>query len=231
MKARPIGTRLWLAPADDEHVPHDRLAVQDQHGARIRHGRASDHGAVPRVARASLSRAARRCSTTAAAPASSRSRRSRSARASRSPSTTTRQALLATRANAALNGVTERLFVGAPEALPDDRPSTCSPPTSSRARSSSWRRRLRSASQPGGWLVLSGILEAQAARVAAAYAPYFERVRADRARRLGSPRGAPECGLTAARTARIAASRTKRPPCCSRAAPNATRRSVSPTRR
>ena len=28
VQARPIGTRLWLAPADDERAPDDRIAVR-----------------------------------------------------------------------------------------------------------------------------------------------------------------------------------------------------------
>ena len=69
------------------------------------------------------------------------------------------QALLATRANAALNGVTERLFVGAPEALPDvtrRRARREHPRGPARRRS---RATFAQRVQPGGWLVLSGILE------------------------------------------------------------------------
>jgi ribosomal protein L11 methyltransferase len=80
--------------------------------------------------------------------------------------------LLATRANAALNGVTEQLFVGVPEALPDVTVDVLAAnilagPLVDLA--ATFAQRV----QPGGWLVLSGILEAQAARVSAAYRPYF----------------------------------------------------------
>jgi ribosomal protein L11 methyltransferase len=82
------------------------------------------------------------------------------------------QALIATRANAELNGVTERLFVGAPEELPSATvdvlaanilagPLVDLAPT------------FAGLLRPRGRLVLAGILERQAARVEAAYAPYF----------------------------------------------------------
>jgi ribosomal protein L11 methyltransferase len=82
------------------------------------------------------------------------------------------QALLATRANGALNGVAERLHVAAPEdleVLPVDvlvanilaRPLIeLAPKLAPRVR-------------PGGRLVLAGLLERQAADVTAAYAPWF----------------------------------------------------------
>jgi ribosomal protein L11 methyltransferase len=92
------------------------------------------------------------------------------------------QALTATRANAALNGAAERLFVDAPEKLPAvvvdmlvanilAGPLIELAPT--------FAERV----VPGGMVVLSGILESQAARVAAAYAPHLENV--DQAAREG----------------------------------------------
>jgi ribosomal protein L11 methyltransferase len=82
------------------------------------------------------------------------------------------QALIATRANAALNGVTERLFVGAPEALPAVTvdvllANILAGPLIELAAT------LAACMRAGGRLVLSGVLEAQAADVVAAYAPYF----------------------------------------------------------
>ena len=85
------------------------------------------------------------------------------------------QALIATRANARLNACEARLTVGAPESLPPLRvdvvlanilagPLIALAPT--------FADRLA----PGGRVVLSGILERQAASVAAAYEPWFERI-------------------------------------------------------
>ena len=90
------------------------------------------------------------------------------------------------------------MFVGAPEALPAVTVDVLAAnilagPLVDLA--ATFAQRVR----PGGWLVLSGILEAQAARVAAAYSAVLRRLGADRARRVDSPRGAPECGLTAAK--------------------------------
>jgi ribosomal protein L11 methyltransferase len=103
------------------------------------------------------------------------------------------QALAATRANARLNACEAQLFVGAPESLPPLRvdvvlanilagPLIALAPT--------FARQLA----PGGRVVLSGILTRQAASVAAAYEPWFERIagserdgwtRLDGARRVG----------------------------------------------
>ena len=102
------------------------------------------------------------------------------------------QALLATRANAVLNGVTERLTVDAPEDLRAPavdvlvanilaRPLIALAPT------------LAARARPGGHLVLAGILERQADDVTAAYAPYFvgfERAREDGWVRLAAVRNA-----------------------------------------
>jgi ribosomal protein L11 methyltransferase len=82
------------------------------------------------------------------------------------------QALAATRANAALNGRDEQLFIGPPSELPAVAADVLvanilagtlvelAPTLSARVRA-------------GGRIVLSGILAAQAARVEAAYAPLF----------------------------------------------------------
>jgi ribosomal protein L11 methyltransferase len=82
------------------------------------------------------------------------------------------QALLATRTNAELNGLTDRLAVSAPEALPAVAVDVLAanilagPLVQLAPKFATYVR-------PGGRLVLSGVLEAQAAYVAAAYAPYF----------------------------------------------------------
>jgi ribosomal protein L11 methyltransferase len=85
------------------------------------------------------------------------------------------QALLATKANAALNGTAERLFVGSPERLPAVAVDVLAAnilagPLVELAP------KLAGYAAPGGVLLLSGILEAQAARVATAYAPYLTNV-------------------------------------------------------
>jgi ribosomal protein L11 methyltransferase len=85
------------------------------------------------------------------------------------------QALTATSANAAVNGVAERLFVGAPETLPAVAvdvlvANILAGPLIDLAPVFAGRV------VPGGMVVLSGVLDAQAARVAAAYAPYLENV-------------------------------------------------------
>ena len=85
------------------------------------------------------------------------------------------QALTATRANAALNGAAERLFVGAPEALPAGAvevlaANILASPLVELAPAFAERV------VPGGTVVLSGVLEPQAERVAAAYAPYVESI-------------------------------------------------------
>jgi ribosomal protein L11 methyltransferase len=85
------------------------------------------------------------------------------------------QAVTAAQANAALNGAADRLFVGEPAALPAVRvdvlvANILAGPLVELAPMFAERV------VPGGMLVLSGILEAQAARVAAAYTADFSDV-------------------------------------------------------
>jgi ribosomal protein L11 methyltransferase len=82
------------------------------------------------------------------------------------------QALMATRANAELNDVTQRLVVSAPGDLPAVRVDVLAAnilagPLVELAPS------FAAFVRPGGQLVLSGIVERQALHVAAAFAPYF----------------------------------------------------------
>ena len=174
VKARPIGDRLWLAPADDRDAPNDRLVVRINMGLAFgtgehpttalcldwleRHvatgGTVLDYGCGSGVlALAALVLGARFAYAVDNDP----------------------QALTATKANAALNGVAERLFVGLPETLPAIAvdvlvANILAGPLVELAP------KLAERTAPGGMLVLSGILEAQAARVAAAYAPYVTNV-------------------------------------------------------
>jgi len=191
VKARPIGTRLWLAPADDERMPDDRLTV------RIHMGLAFGTGEHPTTAlcldwlerhvspRSTLLDYG--CGTGVLALAALVLGASRAFAVDNDG-----QALTATRANAALNGVAERLVVAMPEALPDVKVDVLTAnilagPLVELAPT--FAKLVR----PGGWLVLSGILEAQAARVATAYAPHFsdfEQVARDGWVRLTSRRDA-----------------------------------------
>jgi ribosomal protein L11 methyltransferase len=171
VRARPVGKRLWLAPADDAGAPNDRLVVRINMGLAFGTGEHAttalcldwleqhvargmtmlDYGCGSGIlALAALALGARVAYAVDNDP----------------------QALTATKANAALNDAAERLFVGAPEALPTVAvdvlvanilagPLVELVPT--------FAERV----VPGGALVLSGILEAQASLVATAYASHF----------------------------------------------------------
>ena len=172
--ARPIGARLWLAPAGDTRVPEGRAAVRINMGLAFGTGEHPttslcldwlerhvdggstllDYGCGTGVlALAALALGARRAFAV----------------------DNDNQALIATRANAELNGVAERLFVGTPESLPVVTVDVLAanilagPLVELAAKFAQLVR-------PGGRLVLSGILEAQAAHVGAAYLSYFDDV-------------------------------------------------------
>jgi ribosomal protein L11 methyltransferase len=171
VKARPIGSRLWLAPADDRDAPSDRLVV------RINMGLAFGTGEHPTTAlcldwlerhvASGITVLDYGCGSGILALAAL----ALGARFAYAVDNDT-QALTATKANAALNGVGERLFVGLPETLPAVGvdvlvANILASPLVELAP------KLAERVAPGGMLVLSGILEAQAQRVAAAYAPYL----------------------------------------------------------
>jgi ribosomal protein L11 methyltransferase len=83
------------------------------------------------------------------------------------------EALAATRRNAELNGESERLWIGQPEALPDIRVDVVLANILARPlidRAAHFADRLL----PGGQIVLSGILREQRAAIVAAYEPHFE---------------------------------------------------------
>jgi ribosomal protein L11 methyltransferase len=171
VRARPIGARLWLAPADEAHVPEGRSVVRIHMGLAfgtgehpttalcldwleshvVSGGTLLDYGCGTGVlALAGLVLGARRAFAV----------------------DNDEQALLATRANAELNGLSNRLLICGPETLPAVQVDVLAanilagPLVELAAKFAAYVR-------PGGRLVLSGVLEAQAARVAAAYAPYF----------------------------------------------------------
>ena len=82
------------------------------------------------------------------------------------------QAVTATLANAGVNGVAERLWVGSPEELPSVRveylvANILAGPLTALADT------FAAALQPGGRIALSGILAAQRDRIVAAYAARF----------------------------------------------------------
>jgi ribosomal protein L11 methyltransferase len=171
VKARPIGARLWLAPADDERGPDDRITV------RIHMGLAFGTGEHPTTAlcldwlerhiTAGSTLLDYGCGSGILALAALALGAGRAFAVDND-----NQALIATRANAELNGVAERLAVAAPDALPEIgvdvlAANILAGPLVELAPT--FARRVR----PGGRVVLSGILEQQAAQVAAAYAPHF----------------------------------------------------------
>jgi ribosomal protein L11 methyltransferase len=171
VRARPIGTRLWLAPAADAAGPPSRTVV------RIHMGLAFGTGEHPTTALCLEWLDARAatgstmldygCGSGILAIAALKL----GARIAYAVDTEA-QALQATRDNAALNGVADRLIALAPEDLPAVEVDVLTAnilagPLIELAPT--FAQHLR----PGGNLVLSGILEPQAAAVAKAYAAQF----------------------------------------------------------
>jgi ribosomal protein L11 methyltransferase len=172
--ARAIGTRLWLAPADDANVPKDRRIV------RISMGLAFGTGEHPTTAlcldwleahvATGMTLLDYGCGSGILALAALKLGARFAYAVDNDP-----QALIATAANAALNDATASLFVGAPELLP---PATVDVLAANILAgplvdlAPTFAERL----VPGGMLVLSGILVPQAERVAAAYAPYAHEI-------------------------------------------------------
>jgi ribosomal protein L11 methyltransferase len=189
--ARPIGKRLWLAPASDATGPSDRAIVRLHMGFAFGTGEHAttalclewldahlrpretvlDYGCGSGIlALAALALGARVAWATDTDP----------------------QALLATRANGVLNGVAERLHVYTPEDL--DAPAADVLVANILARplielAPTLAPRVR----PRGRVVLAGLLERQADNVTAAYARYFggfERVTHDGWVRIAAVRNA-----------------------------------------
>jgi ribosomal protein L11 methyltransferase len=171
--ARRFGERLWLAPADDLHVPAGLT------GVRLHMGLAFGTGEHPTTALclewldAHLVRGARvldyGCGSGVLAIAALAFGARTAWAIDNDP-----QALTATRDNGRLNGCDEsRLLVGAPHELPDVEvdvllANILAAPLV--ALAGAFADRLAH----GGRLVLSGVLERQVAEVAAAYEPHFE---------------------------------------------------------
>ena len=172
VQARAIGTRLWLTPADADAAPPNRAVV------RIRMGLAFGTGEHPttslclewleqRVA-SGITMLDYGCGSGILALAALALGARLVYAVDNDP-----QALLATRANAALNGAEERLIVAAPEALPAVQVDVLAANILARPLvelAPTFAQHLR----PGGLLVLAGILEAQGATVAEAYAAEFD---------------------------------------------------------
>ncbi|HVY63203.1 MAG TPA: 50S ribosomal protein L11 methyltransferase [Gammaproteobacteria bacterium] len=169
-KARPFGRRIWLAPADDTQVPEGRT------GIRLHMGLAFGTGEHPTTAlclewldanvRAGATIVDYGCGSGVLAIAAIALGASHAWATDNDP-----QALEATRANAELNGVADRLVVLAPEAMPPVATDIVAAnilagPLIALAP------RLAAHARPGGALVLSGLLTTQADAVKRAYEPY-----------------------------------------------------------
>lgn len=169
--ARAFGERLWLAPADDDRRPAGRVTI------RLHMGYAFGTGQHPTTALCLewLDRHVRPgatildygCGSGVLALAALALGAEHAVAIDNDT-----QALAATGANAALNGMTERLFVGTPESLPSatfDLVAANILAGPLVAHAALFAERVR----PGGALVLSGVLDKQAERVAAAYRTAF----------------------------------------------------------
>jgi ribosomal protein L11 methyltransferase len=174
VKARAIGARLWLAPAADPDVPSDRLVVRINMGLAFGTGEHATTALclewLERNVASGITVLDYGCGSGILALAAL-ALGARFAYAVDNDS----QALTATRANAALNGAADRLLVDAPEKLPAVAVDVLAAnilagPLVELAP------KFATCVVPGGMVVLSGILAAQATRVAAAYAPYLENV-------------------------------------------------------
>ncbi|MEO8465872.1 MAG: 50S ribosomal protein L11 methyltransferase [Gammaproteobacteria bacterium] len=169
-KARAFGRRVWLAPADDVAVPAGRI------GIRLHMGLAFGTGEHPTTAlcldwldthvRPGATVLDYGCGSGVLAIAALALGASRTWATDNDP-----QALVATRSNAELNGVAERVTIATPEALPAVvvdivAANILAGPLVALAPL------LAGHLRPGGALVLAGLLSTQAAEVTQAYAPY-----------------------------------------------------------
>jgi len=172
--ARRFGKRLWLAPAEDLSVPAGHT------GIKLRMGLAFGTGEHPTTAlcldwldahpphgAAVLDYG---CGSGVLALAALALGASRAWAIDNDP-----QALAATRDNARLNARTQALFIGAPDDLPEITADVVLANILA-APLVSLSGMFAAILSPGGHVVLSGLLIRQVAQVAAAYAPYFDRL-------------------------------------------------------
>ena len=170
--ARPIGRRLWLAPADDETAPAGRRLVRLHMGVAFGTGQHATTALCLEWLEAHTTTGSTLLDYGCGSGVLALAALALGASSAWAVDNDV-QALLATRANAALNGVAQRLHVAAPDALPAIAVDVLAANILAGplvALAPTLAARLR----PGGRVVLSGILETQAARVAAAYSPYLD---------------------------------------------------------
>jgi ribosomal protein L11 methyltransferase len=168
---RPIGMRLWLGPADDLVVPPGRVQVRLHMGVAFGTGEHATTALCLEWLEANLAAGATFLDYGCGSGVLALTALALGARFAWAVDNDD-QALAATRANAALNGATEPLFVGRPIELPIIEVDVLAAnilagPLIDLAPTLAAHVRTR------GRIVLSGILAAQAARVEKAYAPYF----------------------------------------------------------
>jgi ribosomal protein L11 methyltransferase len=170
--ARRIGKRLWLAPADDPTPPVGLTLVRLHMGLAFGTGEHATTALCLEWLEANLQRDTTildyGCGSGVLAIAALALGSSRAWAVDNDP-----QALTATAQNAHLNGISGRLWVGAPDALPRVvvdvlAANILAGPLEELADD------FAAHVGRGGTLVLSGILEAQLPRVAAAYTSAFE---------------------------------------------------------
>jgi ribosomal protein L11 methyltransferase len=168
---RPIGQRAWLGPAEDDSAPVGKLLIRLHMGLAFGTGQHPTTSLCLDWLEAELPAGATvldyGCGSGVLAIAALMLGADRGWAIDNDP-----QALEATRANAALNDVTERLFIGAPAEL---APLTADVLVANILAGPliELAPRLATHVRAGGALVLAGILQAQAARVVAAYEPFF----------------------------------------------------------
>ena len=168
-----FGARLWVAP-HHAHVAHRRRGRRaPRSGARVRHRHARRRRRCAWPGSTNTSRDGRRRHRLRLRLGRARGRRGQArARARRTPTTSIRRRCIATRDNAAANGVEAavRVVDDARRSCPAAR--TCCWPTSSAARCASSRRDLPRCSGRAARIVLAGMLDRAGRRSdRAAHAP------------------------------------------------------------
>lgn len=172
VRARAIGTRLWLAPAEEADTPASRAPVRIHMGLAFGTGEHATTASCLEWLERHVTRGSTMLDYGCGSGVLALAALALGARQAYAVDHDD-QALTATRANAALNGAAARLFVGAPEELPvvavDVLAANILAGTLVDLAPMFARRVV-----PGGMIVLAGILESQAERVTAAFAPHFD---------------------------------------------------------